>query len=143
MCLVVNINLKLDTDVPIYRQIMLEIERAIVRRELEPGEQLPSQREMAVLSGTNPNTVQRAYRELESGGVIETRRGQGTFVRKGAEVAARIRRRLAADAVSAFIEEMKSLGMDARAIRKTVMDRLQAEENEEDGNLGANGIDYE
>lgn len=143
MCLVFKIGLNLDTDVPIYRQIMMEIERAIARGELGAGLRLPSQREMAVLSGTNPNTVQRAYRELESEGVIETRRGQGTYVREDPEGAVRIRRRLAADAVSAFIAEMKALGMDARAIRQMVGDRLEDGECEEERSLDREGSDNE
>lgn len=124
----INIRLDFDEDMPIYRQIMMEIERAIARGELAPGERLPSQREMAVLSGTNPNTVQRAYREMELEGVIETRRGRGTFVREDSEAILRIRRQLAPEAVDAFIAKMKSLGLTGQMIRQIVADRLEGED---------------
>ena len=124
----INIRLDFDEDTPIYRQIMMEIERAIARGELAPGRKLPSQREMAVLSGTNPNTVQRAYREMELEGVIETRRGRGTFVREDSEAILRIRRQLAPEAVDAFIAKMKSLGLTAQMIRQIVADRLEGED---------------
>ena len=123
----INIRLNFDDDTPIYRQIMMEIERAIARGELAAGRKLPSQREMAVLSGTNPNTVQRAYREMEIEGVIETRRGRGTFVREDSEAILRIRRQLAPEAVDAFIAKMKSLGLTAQMIRQIVADRLEEE----------------
>ena len=69
---------------PIYAQIMDEIRRGIVVGAWREGEALPSARELAVELRVNPNTVQQAYRELESAGIVEGRRGSGTFVREGA-----------------------------------------------------------
>lgn len=69
-----------DTTKPIYIQIMEMINKKIVRNEWKAGEKLPSVREMAVKTGVNPNTIQRTYSELERMGIVETRRGQGTFV---------------------------------------------------------------
>lgn len=143
VCLVFKIRLNVDTDVPIYRQIMAEIERSIARGDLEPGDRLPSQREMAVLSSTNPNTVQRAYRELEVGGVIETRRGQGTFVSEHPGVAEDIRKRLAGDAVDGFVGEMKSLGLDGGTIARLVIERLDREEGEEERSVDGEGSESE
>ena len=65
---------------PIYMQIVDKINQQIVRKELKPGDKLPSVREMAVQSGVNPNTIQRTYTELERMAIVETKRGQGTFV---------------------------------------------------------------
>jgi GntR family transcriptional regulator len=75
---------QLDTKsgVPIYRQIIEQVKYAIARGELEPGERLPTVRQLAVDLSVNPNTVVRAYRELEIAGVLDTQQGSGTFVGK-------------------------------------------------------------
>lgn len=66
--------------VPVYRQIVEQVGRAIGAGVYQPGEALPSQRAMAVELRVNPNTVQRAFDELLRDGVIESRRGLGVFV---------------------------------------------------------------
>lgn len=66
--------------VPLYRQIIEQVKFAIARELLTPGDQLPTVRQLAVDLSINPNTVIRAYRELEIEGVLETQQGSGTFV---------------------------------------------------------------
>lgn len=66
--------------VPVYRQIMDRITFAIAAGTLQPGDQLPTMRQLAVDLAINPNTVIRAYRELEIRGVIDTQQGTGTFI---------------------------------------------------------------
>jgi len=66
--------------VPFYRQIVEQVKFGIAREDLQPGDQLPTVRQLAVDLSINPNTVIRAYRELEIGGVIDTQQGSGTFV---------------------------------------------------------------
>ena len=68
--------------VPMYRQIIEQVKFAIARGTLEPGDRLPTVRQLAVDLSINPNTVIRAYRELEIEGVLETHQGSGTFVGK-------------------------------------------------------------
>jgi GntR family transcriptional regulator len=77
-------SLQLDnkSGVPIYRQIIEQVKYAIARGELEPGDRLPTVRQLAVDLSVNPNTVVRAYRELEIAGVLDTQQGSGTFVGK-------------------------------------------------------------
>jgi GntR family transcriptional regulator len=65
---------------PIYVQIMDEIRRSLVVGSLAPDDPLPSVRQLATELRVNPNTVSQAYRELERQGVVEARRGSGTFV---------------------------------------------------------------
>ena len=65
---------------PIYIQIMDEVRRGLVLGTLAPDEPLPSVRQLASELRVNPNTVSQAYRELERQGVVEARRGQGTYV---------------------------------------------------------------
>jgi GntR family transcriptional regulator len=66
--------------VPFYRQIVEQIKFGIAQGRLEPGDRLPTVRQLAVDLSINPNTVTRAYRELEFEGVIESHQGSGTFV---------------------------------------------------------------
>lgn len=70
---------------PIYVQIMDEVRRAMVVGTLETDDPLPSVRQLATELRVNPNTVQQAYRELEREGIVYVRRGQGTFVKNGAD----------------------------------------------------------
>jgi GntR family transcriptional regulator len=99
-----------DTTKPIYIQIMERINKKIVRNEWKAGDKLPSVREMAVETGVNPNTIQRTYSELERMGVVETRRGQGTFVTENVEAIERLREQLKRDIVADFIRNMTELG---------------------------------
>ena len=69
-----------QSGVPFYRQIIEQVKYAISRGDLEPGDQLPTVRQLAVDLSINPNTVVRAYRQLEIEGVLETQQGSGTFV---------------------------------------------------------------
>jgi len=66
--------------VPVYRQIIDQVLGRIATSSLGPGDQLPTVRQVAVDLAINPNTVQRAYRELEIRGVLETQQGTGTFI---------------------------------------------------------------
>ncbi|HXS96770.1 MAG TPA: GntR family transcriptional regulator [Candidatus Limnocylindrales bacterium] len=68
------------TGVPVYRQMIDQILVGIATGSLPPGHQLPTVRQVAVDLAINPNTVMRAYRELEIRGVIETQQGTGTFI---------------------------------------------------------------
>lgn len=65
---------------PIYEQIQLGIKELILKGALQGGEKIPSVREMAALLTINPNTISKAYGELEREGIIETLRGKGTYV---------------------------------------------------------------
>ncbi len=72
--------LDLHSGMPVYRQIMDQVRGAIASGALTPGDQLPTVRQLAVDLEINPNTVVRAYRELELGGLLETHQGTGTFI---------------------------------------------------------------
>ena len=75
-----DLSIDAKSGVPFYRQIIEQVKFAIARGDLQPGDQLPTVRQLAVDLSVNPNTVIRAYRELEIGGVLETQQGSGTFV---------------------------------------------------------------
>ena len=72
--------LDLHSGVPVYRQLIDQVRGAIASGSLSAGDQLPTVRQLAVDLAINPNTVLRAYRELELGGLLETQQGTGTFI---------------------------------------------------------------
>jgi len=92
-------------------QIIDEVKRAVARGDLQPGDRLPSQRELAELARVNPNTVQRAFREMEVTGLVETVRGQGTFLRNDPGLVQEVRLEMAQMAVVQFVAEMQRLGL--------------------------------
>ncbi len=98
-----------DESVPIYVQIMQAVMRDVAVGELAPGDKLLSVRDLARDAKTNPNTVQRAYLELERIGIVETQRGQGTFIRATPGLAKEVRSEVTATAVRSFIDEMRRL----------------------------------
>jgi len=73
-------SLDLKSGVPYYKQIILQVEMAIVDGRLSNGDQLPTVRSLAVALKINPNTVGRAYNELEIRGIVNTQQGTGTFI---------------------------------------------------------------
>ena len=74
------ISLDMASGVPVYRQIMDQVMGGIATGALKPGDQLPTVRQLAVDLAVNPNTIVRAYRELEFRGVLDTQHGTGTFI---------------------------------------------------------------
>ncbi|WP_100405774.1 GntR family transcriptional regulator [Bacillus solitudinis] len=101
---------------PIYTQLAERIKRQILRGELKPGDKLPSVREMGIQVSVNPNTVQRTYRELEGMGIVETRRGQGTFVTEEQEVLQQMREELKQEEISQFVKGMHEMGYSDQEI---------------------------
>jgi GntR family transcriptional regulator len=132
---VVPLHLDFDLAEPIYLQIINEIKRAIVRGEIAPGDKIPSQREMAQKLKVNPNTVQRAYIEMERIHLVETLRGQGTFICCNLDLVNSIREQMAYEAVKAFIGEVLSLGLNHKEIQKLIEEELKP--------LGKNGNENE
>lgn len=105
--------------VPIYLQIIEQIKRSVALGVLGPGEQLPTVKQLAVDLTINPNTVARAYRELERDQVIETAPGRGSFVKtNGAtETSKTAVTDVASDAIMQAVREAKSLGVAREQIR--------------------------
>jgi DNA-binding transcriptional regulator YhcF (GntR family) len=75
-----TISIDLKSGVPIYRQIIDQVKSAIATGTLGPGDRLPTVRQLSVDLSVNPNTVSRAYNELELTGLVETHMGSGTFI---------------------------------------------------------------
>jgi GntR family transcriptional regulator len=107
--------------VPIYLQLMEQVKHAIETGALRPGEQLPGIRPLAEELVINPNTVAKAYRELEHEGVIELRHGAGAFVSANAR-AKRVTDKLRAGqtVIAAAIDELRARGVSDEEIRRLV-----------------------
>jgi GntR family transcriptional regulator len=103
------VQINFDESIPIYVQIMQGVMWDVAVGTLAPGDKLLSVRDLARNARTNPNTVQRAYMELERMGIVETQRGQGTFIKASPGLAKEVRSEVTATAVRSFISEMRRL----------------------------------
>jgi GntR family transcriptional regulator len=111
---------------PIYLQIIEQIKRSVALGILQAGEQLPTVKQLAVDLTVNPNTVARAYRELERSQVIETAPGRGSFVRAdGVAEAPKVAAEIAGDALDVALREAKSVGCSRDEMRKLFEAALQ------------------
>lgn len=105
--------------VPIYLQLMEQVKHAIETGALRPGEQLPGIRPLAEELVINPNTVAKAYRELEHEGIIELRHGAGAFVAdNGRPRKATDKLRTAQPMVAGTIEKLRGRGLSDEEIRR-------------------------
>ena len=107
---------KLDSDRPIYTQVVERLQTQIASGEYAPGARLPSVRDLATEAGINPNTMQRAFAELERKALVVTQRGSGRTVTEEAERIGAIRMELAAGQVRDFLERMAALGFEQAEI---------------------------
>lgn len=108
----------------IYLQVADRIKRQIVSKELQAGQKLQSIREMAVTYNVNPNTIQRTYSELEREGVLETRRGQGTFVTEQEELLTQLRLSMIEEQIASFVLVMREMGYRSEEILTGLQDHL-------------------
>jgi GntR family transcriptional regulator len=108
--------------VPFYRQIIEQVKFGIARGVLEPGDRLPTVRQLAVDLSVNPNTVIRAYRELEIEGVLDSQQGSGTFVSdRRPEIDALERQRMLDQILTDFLARASAYGFSL----EEVVDGLQ------------------
>lgn len=110
-----------ESALPVYAQLRDQIIQAIGRGALRPNVQLPTVREIAVHLQINPNTVNRAYIELEREGVLVTARGRGTFVATGTRrVDPEVRRARLREAARRALGEARAAGFDAPELLKAI-----------------------
>ena len=113
----------LNSDRPIYAQILERIQMQIVSGVYQPGTKIPSVRELAADAGVNPNTMQKALAELERSGLVMTQRTSGRVVTEDLNMIKEIRNQLAGEQVKEFVKKMKDLGFD----REDIIDLLTKE----------------
>lgn len=115
------ISLNPSNGVPIYRQVFQQIKERILSGQLEEGSQLPSVRELSAQVSINPLTAAKVYQMLERDGLVESRRGQGTFVAAiTRELSAQERRKEIEPAVRQLVTEALHLGMELPAILQLI-----------------------
>lgn len=117
----------LDSDRPIYAQLVERIQTQIVSGQYPPGGKLPSVRELAAVAAVNPNTMQKAFAELERSGLIITQRTNGRTVTEDEDMINEIRQGLAKEHVEAFFCKMRELGFSERQIENLVENTLHRE----------------
>lgn len=112
--------MEFSNNMPIYIQIADDIKRKLVTGEINIGDKLPSNNELAAMYKVNPNTVQRIYRQLESEGICYTKRGLGTFVMENENLVENIRIQMVNSIVKDFMDKMHSLGYETDKITEII-----------------------
>lgn len=108
---------------PVYIQIIRYIKQQVVRGDLEPGDSIPSRREMAVNIKVNPNTVQKAYKEMEDMGIITTQRNYQSNITTDEDLINKIKEDLINESMDAFIQSMKAINVNKKEIIEIINDR--------------------
>lgn len=120
----------LNSDRPIYAQIVEKLQMQIVSGYYKPGDKLPSVREFAAQAGVNPNTMQKAFSELERSGLIITQRTSGRNVTKDGDMIKKARFGLAKESIRNFFEKMKELGYEEKEIVALIEEAVKQEKHE-------------
>ena len=121
----------LDSSRPIYLQIIERVQMDIITGRYQPGDKLPSVRDLAQEAAVNPNTMQKALSELERSGLIYSQRTSGRFITEDKELIHQMKKELAAAEVSAFVAHMKQLGITPEEIRQLLAETVEEEDNHE------------
>lgn len=100
----------LDSDRPIFIQIIEKIQMDIISGVYNPGDKLPSVRELAAEASVNPNTMQKALSELERTGLVYSQRTSGRFITEDTKMIDDIKSEMAREIISQFLENMQKLG---------------------------------
>ncbi len=119
-----------NENLPIYIQIMNLLKSKMVSGEISGGDKLPSVREFSKELKVNPNTIQRAYQELEREELVFTQRGMGTFVTEDIEIIKRLKKNMATNVVNNFLTEMKKIGFSSNEIIEIISEWVEKEERE-------------
>ena len=126
-----TIEFRLDrgSGVPAYRQLVDQVRQALRLGLLRPGDQLPTVRDVVRQIAINPNTVHRAYRELEQQGLTEGRTGSGTYVRGSLEQLPDARAELRR-ALEEWVRAARAAGLDDESVTTLVTEAMRAQERE-------------
>ena len=121
------IEIDLNKPVPIFNQIMDGVRLAVATGRIVPGDRIPSIRDLAVELRVNPNTVAKAYQELERSGLVSVKRGMGYFVSESdnGQVSQRERHALFTNLVDDLLASGIALGLDAEELRRLIEKRLE------------------
>lgn len=115
----------LDTDRPIFIQIVERIRMDIISGKYEPGKKLPSVRELAAEAAVNPNTMQRALAELERTGLVYSRRTSGRFITEDRKMIEALKTEIAKEKIRLFLESMQQLGYEKEETLSLMQQSMQ------------------
>lgn len=118
---------ELNSDRPIYTQILEKIQTRIISGIYQPGERLPSVRELAAEASVNPNTMQKAFTELERSGLIQTQRNSGRTVTEDTGMIKQVQTQIALSQVQSFFNTMMELGFNKEEILAFVKKAMEEE----------------
>lgn len=119
-----RLHISTDSGVPIYLQIVQQVKHLIASGRLNPGDELPSIRDLAQDLRVNPNTVARAYRELELAGVVTKRRTAGTYVSEApAQIPKRERVKILSGKIDELLAEAHQMGIAVDEILDLIQQR--------------------
>ena len=113
-------NIDFNSSVPVYRQVIQAIKLEILSGRLQPGNQLPPIRELAKILKLNPNTVAKAYYNLEGEGFVESKRGSGNWVNYKNNKLDNLRKGMIEDEVKGFLERVFSLGASIEDVKNLI-----------------------
>ena len=116
-----------DNNMPIYTQLVDKIKLAIVSGEYTRGQRLAAVRDLASEAGVNPNTMQRAFQELERLGLVYTQRSNGRFVTEDEDVIETTKKALAEASIRSFMDSMQRIGYT----REDIIRLLESNEKED------------
>lgn len=119
--------LKFNNRDPVYIQVIQYFKERIAKGELEPGEEIPSRRELASQLKINPNTAQRAYKEMEEAGLIFTEGNLPSRITKDEDVLRAVREELIMEAVEAFVYSMRNIHVPLDDVLRLIKEKYEAE----------------
>ncbi len=118
-----------DENLPIYAQIIQRLYAQILRGEYNPGDKLPSVIDAAMHFKVNHNTIVRVYNEMARDGIVNTRRGEGTFVTEDQVALAQLHQSMRQTLLQTFYTEMRRLGYSSNEILEAITNFVQHETN--------------
>ena len=119
----------LDDSRPIYLQIEDLIKTNIIAGVYQPGQKLPSVRDLAAEASVNPNTMQKALTELERSGLVYTQRTSGRFITEDISKMTELKEQLAREQIQLFLKNMEQLGLSRDDIRRLLEKEWREEES--------------
>lgn len=119
--------MEFDTNLPVYLQILTYLKEKIIKQEWKEGDKMPSVRELAKDLKVNPNTVQRAYRQLESDKIIHSKRGMGSYITDDSDKIYHLKKEVAKEIVDDFATRMGNIGLGKNEMLEIIQDYVKGD----------------
>ena len=120
----------LDSDRPIFIQIIEKIQMDIISGQYAPGDKLPSVRELAMQASVNPNTMQKAPSELERTGLVYAKRTSGRYITEDTTMITNLKTALAKDIVAQFLDNMQRLGIQEEDVISLISEFIEGDKHD-------------